>query len=296
MDVCVFTGTGSTSATNLLIDKLRLREICREFEASKTEGGVMSEQEVETEVASLNFCEMNRFQSFDCKLCKVIVPSMGAYERHAQSESHKLNLEQYKNNYKIHSHKPIVILSVFEHNANLIPWRETGAEIILVPMTDRGDFDYEFLQRALHQHKATNALKVGSFSAGSNITGTVFDVDRIAVMCHKAGFLACFDYAATCPYQDINMNGITKHGFGDAFPSVSSDDQKYVYKDAVFLSPHKLVGGPGSSGVLLAKKNIIKNSKPMRLGGGIVFFVNELDHDFIPDKQEREESGTPGII
>mmetsp|Transcript_2682 Transcript_2682/g.4518 ORF Transcript_2682/g.4518 Transcript_2682/m.4518 type:complete len:176 (-) Transcript_2682:2073-2600(-) len=166
-------------------------------------------------------------------------------------------------------------------------------------MTDSGDFDYLFLQRKLNQFRGLNALKVGSFSAGSNITGTVFDVDRIAVMCHKAGFLACFDCAATCPYMDINVNGVTKHGFPEghhSFVSTPPEDQKYVYKDAVFLSPHKLIGGPGSSGVLIAKRSIIKNSKPQRLGGGIVFFVNEVDHEFIADKQEREESGTPGII
>jgi selenocysteine lyase/cysteine desulfurase len=69
-----------------------------------------------------------------------------------------------------------------------------------------------------------------------------------------------------------------------------------AYKDAIFLSPHKLLGGPGSSGILLAKRNILRSHKPQRLGGGIVFFVNEMDHEFVSDKQEREESGTPGII
>jgi selenocysteine lyase/cysteine desulfurase len=83
------------------------------------------------------------------------------------------------------------------------------------------------------------------------------------------------------------MNGLTNHGFPtgtESFASISQEDLKYVYKDAVFLSPHKLVGGPGSSGVLLAKSEIIKNSKPLRLGGGIVFFVTELEHEFLPDK------------
>lgn len=79
-------------------------------------------------------------------------------------------------------------------------------------MTETGDFDYVFLQEKLAQYKNRNSLKVGSFIAGSNITGTMFDVDRLAVMCHKSGFLACFDYAATCPYNDINMNGVTYHG------------------------------------------------------------------------------------
>lgn len=122
-------------------------------------------------------------------------------------------MEGYKNNYSIYTEKPIVFSSIFEHNANLIPWRETGATIVLIPMTDSGDFDYEFLKRKLDQYRNHNSLKVGSFIAGSNITGTIFDVDRIAVLCHKAGFLVCFDYAATCPYQDINMTGVVDHGF-----------------------------------------------------------------------------------
>lgn len=100
----------------------------------------------------------------------------------------------------MYTEKPVVFLSVYEHNANLIPWRETGATIVLIPMTAEGDFDYEFLQIKLTQYRELNTLKIGAFSAGSNITGTLFDVDRISVMLHKAGFLACFDYAATCPY------------------------------------------------------------------------------------------------
>ena len=133
--------------------------------------------------------------------------------------------------------------------------------------------------------------------SGSNVTGTLFDVDRIAVMCHKAGFLACFDYAATCPYIDINMNGPTKwFGYQDHFMKLSPEDQKLCYKDCIFLSPHKMVGGPGTTGILLAKEKILTFSKPYRLGGGIVFFVSETDHDFVSDKQEREESGTPGVI
>lgn len=64
----------------------------------------------------------------------------------------------------------------------------------------------------------------------------------------------------------------------------------------MFLSPHKMVGGPGTSGVLLAKERILSSSKPFRLGGAIVFFVNETEHEFIADKQEREESGTPGVL
>ena len=68
------------------------------------------------------------------------------------------------------------------------------------------------------------------------------------------------------------------------------------YKDAIFLSPHKFIGGPGASGVLIAKKKILFSRKPHRFGGGIVFFVNELDHEYVSSVEELEESGTPGII
>ena len=262
------------------------------------ESQVIDQKDIDEMVKKMNFCEQNRWGSYDCKLCKVIVPSLGAYEKHCKSDIHKLNLEALKNNYKVYTEKPVVLLSIFEHNSNLIPWRETGAQIELIPMTENGDFDYDFLKEKLDQYKNRNSLKVGSFIAGSNITGTMFDVDRLSVMCHKSGFLACFDYAATCPYNDINMNGVTYHGpqHQSHFLTLSQDDSKLAYKDAVFLSPHKLVGGPGSSGVLVAKRNVIASSKPSRLGGGIVFFVNEMEHEFLADKQEREESGTPGII
>lgn len=165
--------------------------------------------------------------------------------------------------------------------------------MIMVPMTEQGDFDYEFLQNKLEEFKNYNSLKIGSFSAGSNVTGTLFDVDRIAIMCHKAGTLACFDYAAASPYVDMNVNGFTSVS---DFEKPAIEDEYLAYKDAIILSPHKLVGGPGSSGVLIAKSNILTSNKPHRLGGGIVFFVDEVEHEFVSDKQEREESGTPGVI
>lgn len=107
-------------------------------------------------------------------------------------------------------------------------------------MTKNGDLDYDELQATLMENAHRNSLKVCSLSAGSNLTGTLFDVDRIAVMSHNAGFLSCFDYAATCPYVDINVNGLTH----SPFKSLSTEDAKLAYKDAIFLSPHKLVGGP----------------------------------------------------
>lgn len=95
------------------------------------------------------------------------------------------NLEGFKNKKTIYTQNPVVFLSVFEHNANLIPWRESGATIVMIPMTENGDFDYVYLEKKLKEYRSANTLKVGSFSSGSNITGNLFDVDRISVLCHK---------------------------------------------------------------------------------------------------------------
>ena len=134
---------------------------------------------------------------------------------------------------------------------------------------------------------------MATISAGSNITGALVDVDRVAVLCHRYNTLAVFDYAAVAPYVAINMKGVTP-GLSDHFSTVK--EPGLAYKDAVFFSPHKLLGGPGSSGVLIAKKNILYSKKPARAGGGIVFFVDELSHEYVASVEELEESGTPGII
>ena len=75
-------------------------------------------------------------------------------------------------------------LSDFEHNSNLLPWRETGCKIEMIPLTDQGDFDYDFFENKLKEYKHKDCLKIGSFSGGSNISGTLIDTDRISVMCH----------------------------------------------------------------------------------------------------------------
>jgi len=162
----------------------------------------------QAEVGSEHFCKRNRWNSYDCTLCKVILPSLGVYEKHAQSEYHKRAVEVEVNRKRLSSAlkaTPVVFLSIFEHNSNLLPWRETGARIELIPMSDNGDFDYNYLEGKLRQYSEQNCVKIGAFSAGSNITGTLFDVDRIAYLCHSSNALAIFDYAAVSPYQEINM-------------------------------------------------------------------------------------------
>jgi selenocysteine lyase/cysteine desulfurase len=138
---------------------------------------------------------------------------------------------------------------------------------------------------------------VAAISAGNNITGNIVDVDRVAVLCHRWGTKAVFDYAAVAPYIPINVGGVTP-GLVDhfGFQPIPQADRGLAYKDAVFFSPHKLIGGPQSSGILLAKKAVLLSKKPARAGGGIVFFVNEISHEYVANVEELEEAGTPGVI
>jgi len=253
------------------------------------------DQNFNIEVNNVNFCQQNRWGSFDCIICKTIMKSLAQFEQHAKTELHKRNVEIFRQKQKIYTERPVVFMSIYEHNSNVLPWREAGALIELVQLTDDGDFDFGHFESLLKKYKNYNSLKVATLSAGSNVTGNLVDVDRAAVLCHQHGALACFDFAAVMPYAPINVNGPSPAG-ETPFPPLDAHLHHLAYKDAVFFSPHKLVGGPQSSGVLLAKKRVLFSRKPARFGGGIVFFVNELDHEFVANVEELEEAGTPGVI
>ncbi len=170
--------------------------------------------------------------------------------------------------------RPVVFLGPFEHHSNELPWRESIADVVTIPEDADGHVDLEALEVALAQY-AERPLKIGSFSAASNVTGIITDTARVTDVLHAHGALACWDFAAAAPYVDIDMG----HGF-----------------DAVFLSPHKFIGGPGTPGVLIAHRRILTNSVPDVVGGGTVAYVNPLEHHYLTDPALREEAGTPAII
>jgi selenocysteine lyase/cysteine desulfurase len=126
-------------------------------------------------------------------------------------------------------------------------------------------------------------LRIGSFSAASNVTGIVSDTHRITQLLHEHGALAFWDFAAAAPYITIDMN-----------PSCL--DHPLAYKDAIFFSPHKFVGGPGTPGVLVMRRELMTNSVPDVVGGGTVSYVNPEDHAYLDDRVHREEGGTPAIV
>jgi selenocysteine lyase/cysteine desulfurase len=180
----------------------------------------------------------------------------------------------------IHDNKPIVFVSPYEHHSNEIMWRQTLCEIIEIPLNEEEELDMIALEKIVSDPKYDNRPKIGSFSAASNVTGIKTSVYEVARILHKHNSLACFDFAACAPYIEIDMN---------------KDEESYF--DAIFLSPHKFLGGPGTSGVLVFNEDIYpKDLPPTIAAGGTVDYVSPEKEEFIQDIETREKPGTPGII
>ena len=298
-DAVIFVGSGSTSACNLLISKLKIKEIS-DFVALReriskhiTDDSIIYDflaESLPTDLDAKHNCQRLDWNQFKCNLCGTVLAGLSLYTQHAKTESHKHEIaKDFKSSPA--EERPIVFVSVFEHNSNVLPWREAGARVEIMPMTNEGDMDYTFIENRFREVKDEKCLKIGSFSAGSNISGTLFDVDRLSQICHTYGALAVFDYAAVAPYVNINMTGPSPHRRFDF-----EVDPDLCWKDAIIVSPHKLVGGPQTSGLLVAKKKILFDTKPMRVGGGPILFVNEKKWEYTENPEELEEAGTPAIL
>jgi len=185
---------------------------------------------------------------------------------------HRYQLEQYIPS----EQRPVVFVGPYEHHSNELPWRESIADVVAIPLTGNGHIDLDVLRQKLAEH-ADRPLLIGSFSAASNVTGVKTDVGRVSALLKAHNALAFWDYAAAAPYVGIDMN-------------------QEVSLDAVFISPHKFVGGPGTPGVLVVKKSVLNNTVPAVVGGGTVVYVTPEDHRYVDDHQEREEGGTPAIV
>ena len=178
--------------------------------------------------------------------------------------------------------RPVVFIGPYEHHSNELPWRESICEVVTIDENADGRIDLKDLEEELVRYK-DRPLRIGSFSAASNVTGIGSETVKLAELLHKHGALSFWDFAAAAPYVKIDMNA-------------PADAPVGAYKDAVFLSPHKFIGGPGTPGVLIVKKHLLKNSVPSMPGGGTVAFVNPKDHRYIDDPVHREEGGTPAIV
>ncbi len=178
--------------------------------------------------------------------------------------------------------RPVVFVGPFEHHSNELPWRESIADVIEIREDADGHVDLEMLEEELVRH-AGRPLKIGSFSAASNVTGIFSNTCAIADLLHRHGALSFWDFAAAAPYVEIEM-----------VPQCAQ--HPLAYKDAIFLSPHKLVGGPGTPGVLVVRRELLTNRVPDVVGGGTVAYVNPTEHRYLDDPEHREEGGTPAIV
>jgi len=180
--------------------------------------------------------------------------------------------------------QPVVFVGPYEHHSNEISWRESLATTVEVRMDADGNIDLKHLEELLQKPAYQDRLRIGSFSAASNVTGMRSDVRSIASLLHAHDALACFDYAACAPYVEIDMNPVAD---GDEDPSI----------DAIFVSPHKFLGGPGSSGVLVFNERIYHRELPPSVSaGGTVDYVGTEEQDFISNIEAREKAGTPGVL
>ena len=177
--------------------------------------------------------------------------------------------------------RPVVFIGPFEHHSNELPWRESIADVVAIHEDADGHVDLEELERRLVEF-ADRPLLIGSFSAASNVTGIISDTTAISRLLHEHGALSFWDFAAAAPYVEIDMDGLT--------------DDPLDHKDAVFISTHKLIGGPGTPGILVARRGLFTNTVPTVPGGGTVAYVNPDEHVYLADVEHREEGGTPDIV
>ena len=178
--------------------------------------------------------------------------------------------------------RPVVFVGPFEHHSNEVPWRDSIADVVTIPEDADGHIDLATLETELVKY-ADRPLKIGSFSAASNVTGIVSNTCDIAHLLHTHDALSFWDFACAAPYVAIEM-----------YPQCA--DHPLARKDAVFISPHKFVGGPGTPGVLVVRRELLTNSVPDVVGGGTVAYVNPTEHRYLDDPVHREEGGTPAIV
>jgi len=185
----------------------------------------------------------------------------------------------------LQQHQPVVFVGPYEHHSNEISWRQGLATVVEVNLDAQGGLDLAHLETLLQEPAYQGRMRIGSFSAASNVTGMRTAVHEVAALLHRHGALACFDFAASAPYVEIDMNPPPSKYEGDAS------------LDAVFISPHKFLGGPGSSGVLVFNRRIYHSELPPSVSaGGTVDYVGPDSQDFITDIEEREKAGTPGVL
>ena len=188
------------------------------------------------------------------------------------------NLKEFTNIPK--EMKPIVFISHMEHHSNQTSWLETIADVEIIPGCEQGLFCIDNLEILLEKYK-DRSLKIASITSCSNVTGIRTPYHHVAKLMHENNGLCFVDFACSGPYVKIDMH----------------PENHESYLDAIFLSPHKFLGGPGTSGVLIFNKKLYHNMVPDNPGGGTVSWTNPWgEHKYIDNIEDREDGGTPGFL
>ncbi|APZ47820.1 selenocysteine lyase [Polaribacter reichenbachii] len=176
--------------------------------------------------------------------------------------------------------KPIVFVSHMEHHSNQTSWLETIADVEVVPCNDEGLVCLATFEKYIQKYE-DRKIKIASITSCSNVTGIKTEYHKVAKLIHSYNGLCFVDFACCAPYVDIDMHP-------------ENEDEML---DAIFFSPHKFLGGPGTSGVLIFNKKLYKNTVPDNPGGGTVSYTNPWgQHDYFDDVETREDGGTPGFL
>ncbi len=189
--------------------------------------------------------------------------------------------EQYQPQIKLpEAERPVVFLTHMEHHSNHTSWLETVADVVVIEPDPAGLVNPDKLNPLLQQYRHRQ-LKIGSFTAASNVTGIQPDYHRLAALMHEHGGYCFVDFAAAAPYAKIDMH--------PADPAMQLD--------AIYFSPHKFLGGPGTSGVLVFNRELYHRQVPDEPGGGTVDWTNPWGgHRFVNSVEAREDGGTPGFL
>ncbi|MBN2668879.1 MAG: aminotransferase class V-fold PLP-dependent enzyme [Bacteroidales bacterium] len=176
--------------------------------------------------------------------------------------------------------RSVVFITHMEHHSNHTSWYSTNCDVVIVPPDKDLQVSVVNLRETLKKYE-NRPYKIGSFSAASNVTGIITPYHEMAKVMHEFGGLCFIDFAASAPYVDIDMH----------------PKDPMMKLDAIFFSPHKFLGGPGASGVLIFDKHLYKNDIPDHPGGGTVDWTNAWgEYKFIDDIELREDGGTPGFL
>ena len=176
--------------------------------------------------------------------------------------------------------KPVVFVTHMEHHSNQTSWLETIAKVVVIPACEQGLICMESFEKLLEEHK-NHTLKIASVTGCSNVTGIKTPYHDIAKLVHRYNGVCFVDFACSAPYVSIDMH---------------PEDEEAAL-DAIFFSPHKFLGGPGTSGVMVFNKKLYKNMIPDHPGGGTVSWTNPWgEHKYLDNIEEREDGGTPGFL